>query len=188
VDELLPSEIGKDILLFSGVLSDFQWVLEFSKTIAWDEMDISQMKARTGDYFKDDSSRPQIFWLPKGGTVDEVIHEGVGAVIRGLVGVYGNPGVAQDCGYRFNKYPAGRGYKLHVDRSNGTPELRNRYISVIIGLNDDYEGGLIRFPRQGVEHKLKANEALVFPSSYTHPHEVDAVTQGDRYNIVTWLT
>lgn len=89
--------------------------------------------------------------------------------------------------FRYGEYPAGRGYKRHIDRSNLKPHLRNRTISVVIGLNSDYEGGDLYFPRQEVRVKIGKGDVVMFPSTYTHPHEVEKVTKGVRKNIVTWL-
>tara|TARA_R110002153_G_C13131765_1_gene479997 strand:- start:61 stop:735 length:675 start_codon:yes stop_codon:yes gene_type:complete len=63
-----------------------------------------------------------------------------------------------------------------------------RIFSLIIALNNDYEGGAIRFPSQNTIIKLRAGEALIFPPYWTHPHESDELNGTYRYTLTTWLT
>jgi hypothetical protein len=85
--------------------------------------------------------------------------------------------------------------RLHKDGISIDP-IDNRYIpikkirnmSVIIALNDDYEGGEFYFPVQDFKIKLKKGQIIVFPPYWTHPHMVDSPTNGTyRYTINTWL-
>jgi len=60
-------------------------------------------------------------------------------------------------------------------------------LSVIGVLNDDYEGGeLILLDDYQV--KLKAGEAVVFPSNFMYPHQVKKVTRGTRMTINVWFS
>ena len=61
-------------------------------------------------------------------------------------------------------------------------------MSIIIALNDDYEGGEFYFPKQDFRVKLKKGDILCFPPYYTHPHMVEApLNRTYRYTINTWL-
>jgi hypothetical protein len=63
-----------------------------------------------------------------------------------------------------------------------------RNLSVIIALNDDYEGGQFYFPSQDRVIKLKKGQIIAFPPYWTHPHTVLAPLNGTyRYTINTWL-
>lgn len=65
-------------------------------------------------------------------------------------------------------------------------KLRN--LSIIIALNDDYEGGQFYFPSQDRVIKLKKGQLIAFPPYWTHPHTVFAPLNGTyRYTINTWL-
>ena len=78
--------------------------------------------------------------------------------------------------------------RLHVDgvEHGRDDELRN--VSLIMALNSDYEGGLFHFPKQDLELRLEAGDAIVFPVYFTHPHEVSApINNTVRYTINTWL-
>ena len=35
--------------------------------------------------------------------------------------------------------------------------------------------------------ELKKGSVVVFPSSYTYPHQVTPVTSGERYSVVSWF-
>ncbi len=65
---------------------------------------------------------------------------------------------------------------------------RARTLSMIIALNGDYEGGVFNFPLQNYKVKLEQGDAIIFPPSYTHPHEVSSPENGTlRYTINTWM-
>ena len=87
------------------------------------------------------------------------------------------------------KYEKGNFYIKHVDASSSL----NRTISIIINLNEDYEGGDVLFfnpMTQMVYSKadLKTGDMILFPSNFLYPHQVNEVTKGFRYSVVTWLT
>ena len=78
---------------------------------------------------------------------------------------------------------------LHYDGIKGSYEDSNeRFLSVIICLNDDYEGGEICFPVQDRIIKMKKGDILAFPPYWTHPHySNDLLNKTYRYTINTWL-
>jgi predicted 2-oxoglutarate/Fe(II)-dependent dioxygenase YbiX len=81
------------------------------------------------------------------------------------------------------------GTRLHTDgifekNNNNNP----RILSIIINLNDEYDGGEFHFPKQDLKVILNVGEAICFPPYWTHPHEVTSVMFGQyRYTINTWL-
>lgn len=61
--------------------------------------------------------------------------------------------------------------------------------STVVYLNDDYSGGEIYFPNQGVEIKPKAGDMILFPSGgHEYFHGVNPITSGKRYTIALWHT
>jgi predicted 2-oxoglutarate/Fe(II)-dependent dioxygenase YbiX len=77
-----------------------------------------------------------------------------------------------------SKYSTGKSMGPHVDDySNGD----NPNISVVLYLNDDYEGGEIYFKEQGVKIKPKAGSIVIFPSVEPYYHESLPVTSGGKY-------
>jgi predicted 2-oxoglutarate/Fe(II)-dependent dioxygenase YbiX len=90
----------------------------------------------------------------------------------------------KDCGYLVLRYGVGHSYGIHVDCYN--MEQVHRAISILIYLNDDYEGGELYFPRQDIKLRLPPGSIVMFPSMGTHPHEGCVVTKGIKYVVVSW--
>ena len=86
------------------------------------------------------------------------------------------------------KYAPGGKYEIHTDHGTTT----NRTLSVIINLNDEYEGGDLVFyhPNSKDEAKrvkAKTGKIIFFPSNFLYPHCIEPVKKGTRYSIVSWL-
>lgn len=64
--------------------------------------------------------------------------------------------------------------------------ISSRVLSVLLYLNDDYEGGEIEFRHSGIKFKPKAGSVLFFPSNFLYVHEVYPVTKGPRYALPNW--
>lgn len=92
--------------------------------------------------------------------------------------------ISNDEGFQLLRYEKGDYYKLHVD--NGGEKV-NRILSVLIYLNDDYDGGETYFTRQNVKVKGKTGDILVFPSNYCYHHSAEEVKEGTKYSVVTWF-
>lgn len=84
------------------------------------------------------------------------------------------------------KYENTGHYNFHVDAG----KYANRTLSMILLLNDDYEGGdlLFRDVAKNKEIKIpkKAGNLIVWPSNFMFPHCVTPVTKGVRYSVVSW--
>lgn len=95
--------------------------------------------------------------------------------------------ITQDFGYFLLRFDKDHGYDTHCDQLGGN---RNplKLLSMIFYLNDDYEGGELVFPRQGIEYKPVAGDAIVFPSGFPYPHAVKPVTKGRRYAVIAFLS
>ena len=85
------------------------------------------------------------------------------------------------------KYSPGGKYGIHTDHFTNAP----RHLSIIINLNDDYEGGDLIFTDQREQEvkRLKLNKGSIvfFPSNFMYPHSIQPITKGNRYSIVAWL-
>jgi len=81
------------------------------------------------------------------------------------------------------KYETAGYLPAHTDHG-----ISSRTLSVVLYLNDDYEGGEITFPYvgDGVTIKPTAGSAIFFPSMFVYVHEVSAVTSGTRYALPNW--
>ena len=85
------------------------------------------------------------------------------------------------------KYNPGGKYDIHTDHYTTT----TRHLSIIMNLNDDYEGGDLVFTDQQEKEvkrlKLGKGSIVFFPSNFMYPHGIQPITKGTRYSIVAWL-
>ncbi len=85
------------------------------------------------------------------------------------------------------KYEVGGKYEYHIDDYTDY----SRSISVIVNLNEEYEGGDLIFGDQRKFEvkrcKLKKGSIVFFPSNFLYPHKIEPITKGTRYSIVTWI-
>ena len=68
---------------------------------------------------------------------------------------------------------------------------KTRFISFILLLNNDYEGGEICFTdpdHQSNEKEIKVQPGrlIMWPSNFLYPHKVKPVIKGTRYSVVGW--
>lgn len=76
-------------------------------------------------------------------------------------------------------------YKFHHDVSNDPNSKEyHRQISVIVYLNDTFEGGGTEFPHK--TYKPSPGSALIFPSNWSFPHSGQKVLDGKKRVAVTW--
>jgi predicted 2-oxoglutarate/Fe(II)-dependent dioxygenase YbiX len=77
-----------------------------------------------------------------------------------------------------SKYFTGASMGPHTDSS---PNPTTENISAVLYLNDNYSGGEISFPEQGVKIKPKAGSLVVFPSVPPFYHESMPIVNGIKY-------
>jgi hypothetical protein len=85
--------------------------------------------------------------------------------------------------YSLLKYGEGQKFINHIDDYKEGP----RRISLVYYINEDYVGGEIKFPRFGITYKPKANDLIIFPSTYVYNHSVNPVISGTRYAVASWI-
>ena len=89
---------------------------------------------------------------------------------------------------RLNRYTPGTMMRKHVDhiydlfdgKQKGIPVL-----SIIINLNNDYEGGELVF-FDNLKFSLQKGDVVIFPSNFIYPHSINEVKSGIRYSAVAW--
>lgn len=92
------------------------------------------------------------------------------------------------------RYSAGGLYRAHADSenwdaaTNSWNRVINRDLSVLLYLNDDYEGGELEFPNQQYKFKPKAGMMVGFPSDHRYLHAAHPTLSGIRYAVVSWGT
>jgi predicted 2-oxoglutarate/Fe(II)-dependent dioxygenase YbiX len=94
-------------------------------------------------------------------------------------------------------YGIGGHYRPHIDGESlwQTPEGEliwkksiDRDLSIVMFLNDDFEGGDFVFPDLKVRVRPEPGMMVCFPSNHHYKHGVEPVTNGKRYSIVCWAT
>jgi hypothetical protein len=84
--------------------------------------------------------------------------------------------------YRVQRWETNTGMSLHRDDGYGDfPDQVGIKWGIVIYLNDEYEGGKIEYPDQGIAFKPKMGSMLIHRGDI--PHQVQVVTSGDRYYI-----
>ena len=90
------------------------------------------------------------------------------------------------------RYRAGGFYQYHVDAYDPVPKgkawrkVMDRDISMLIYLNDDFEGGELEFKRFAYFLQPRAGMLVWFPSDIRYEHMARPVTSGCRYAVVSW--
>lgn len=80
------------------------------------------------------------------------------------------------------KYKIGKqtSLRLHHDMSLVTGSMK---------LNNDYTGGVLNFPRQGVDNlETSVGSVIIWPGQVTHGHECTEVTSGTKYGLTLWTS
>jgi hypothetical protein len=84
--------------------------------------------------------------------------------------------------FNFVKYEGeGQQFRIHADHG---PHY-NTTVSIVVYLNDDYEGGELYFPRlDQLTYVPKIGDIAVFPSNYIYEHASLPMKSGTKYCIV----
>ena len=92
-------------------------------------------------------------------------------------------------------YGIGGHYCPHIDGESQwmTPKgeliwkkSTDRDLSMVLFINDDYEGGDFVFPDLKVRVRPEPGLLVAFPSNHHYKHGVEPVTKGQRYSMVCW--
>lgn len=93
------------------------------------------------------------------------------------------------------RWPVGSRQEPHADKEMhegpdaGKPNAFPWYdIGTVFYLNDDYEGGELYFPLQGIEFKPKPGAGYFFPGDKNYIHGVRPITKGIRYTLPYFWT
>ena len=89
-------------------------------------------------------------------------------------------------GFKLVAYDAADAGCFRLHRDNSTADARHRRFALTLALDDDFEGGCLRFPEYGCTlYKPPAGGAIVFSGSLLH--EVTEVTRGRRHALLSFL-
>lgn len=90
------------------------------------------------------------------------------------------------------RYQPGGHYSPHADSENWDPQARSwtramdRDYSMLLYLNDDFEGGSLTFPNFGLRLQPAAGMLVAFPSDHRYVHCAEPTEAGERLVLVCW--
>jgi predicted 2-oxoglutarate/Fe(II)-dependent dioxygenase YbiX len=102
--------------------------------------------------------------------------------------IFPSAGITQTILTKLVEYEVGGKYNVHTDAFHRHP----REVSVILNLNEGYEGGDFEFYHPNGKEVLQTvkqekGTLIYFPSNFMYPHSVTPITKGTRYSVITWL-
>jgi hypothetical protein len=86
-------------------------------------------------------------------------------------------------GLHLVKFVEGFSLMPHVD----TMSDESLHIASVYYINDDYEGGEIRFPNHDLTIKPEPNSLIIFPGNENYLHQVIKITKNNRYSSAMWF-
>jgi len=90
------------------------------------------------------------------------------------------------------RYPRGGVYEAHADAEHwdrtkkSFVRAQDRDYSVLVYVNDDYEGGAVDFTRLGFRLQPASGMLVAFPSDHRYEHAARPTTAGTRVALVSW--
>jgi len=194
-------EIAPGIVIYSDVIPDSENLYKdieegmASAGFAWNA---AAVKESTDPMVNKKTRDTSTFGIPYKGKIEDVAVQSLGdaflnnlnnlffenfdPIERDYIETYGIFTEWHDT-YGILKYGEGQQFTNHIDDH----PTYHRRISTVYYLNENYTGGEINFPRFGVTLKPKANQMIVFPSTYVYNHSVSPVIEGERYAVVSWM-
>jgi predicted 2-oxoglutarate/Fe(II)-dependent dioxygenase YbiX len=92
------------------------------------------------------------------------------------------------------RYREGGFYVRHADSenmdmtTNTWSKVIDRDLSLLIYLNEDFEGGELSLYKFNYQVWPRAGGVVMFPSDHRYLHQAEKVTKGVRYAIVSWAS
>ena len=126
-------------------------------------------------------------WFRKGEKFYDDIRKSFQEVIRRYQEKHPDFVCQRHTDFRLNKYSYGGFMSRHIDNIHHSHGQEYGYpqVSSLLFLNDNYKGGQLKI--SNITYNTKKGSAIIFPSNFMFPHEVNLITEGTRYSIVTWL-
>jgi hypothetical protein len=198
---MLKTEIAPGIVVYQGVLEDpAQLILDIEDAVEANAVQWNAAAVKTSEHegvYTDTRdtltigvpymANPQVdlsnISTSFNTILAEIFFNGFDTIEKDYLSTYGVGNLDWHDTYGILKYGVGQKFTNHIDDH---PDFHRR-VSFVYYLNEDYVGGEINFPRFNISYKPKANEMIIFPSTYVYNHSVSEVTEGTRYAVVSWI-
>jgi hypothetical protein len=200
-NKMIKEEIAPGIVVYSDVIPDSQNLykdLEEGMITAGFQWNAAAVKESADPMVNTKTRDTSTFGVPYNGEIKNVLTSNMGQAFltnvsnmffehfdpieKDYANIY-QIGTEWHDTYGILKYGAGQQFTNHIDDH----PMYHRRVSTVYYLNDNYTGGEINFPRFGIVFKPKANQMIVFPSTYVYNHSVSPVIEGERYAVVSWM-
>ena len=158
----------------------------FQQNALWDTSTFSSNKENTGNEAKVAMNE---YWITDKDQYYDVLKNTFKSAVDEYIKLHPRITPTAFTALRMNHYSKGGFMKNHVDniyRSHGQ-KYGYPHLTSLLFLNDDYEGGEFLMCDATEKFKLKKGSVIVFPSNFMFDHEVQKVTEGNRYTIMTWI-
>jgi hypothetical protein len=189
---------GRDVPAGIGIVPDFltaeecRAMVERAEECATQRLKVVDLERSTpGNMIEIDDDRRVTEWVDLGDDrrtldrwVERSLTEVIGPKLRRSYAWYERP--------QLLKYTPGGFYAGHADSDHiHTPTGRwqkvlDRDTSLLIYLNDEYEGGALYFDHFDYTLRPRAGMMVHFPSDVRYMHTAQSVTAGVRYAVVSW--
>jgi hypothetical protein len=121
------------------------------------------------------------------GLPPDIFSEIKNGIIKGVASVHDlDAETIVQIGYHTQKWEPGAYARIHSDNTdehgNTGPFARSRYAAFLY-LNEDFEGGVLKFPKQDIELRPKVGMLAAFDGGFDNMHEVSLIESGVRYTI-----
>jgi Rps23 Pro-64 3,4-dihydroxylase Tpa1-like proline 4-hydroxylase len=117
------------------------------------------------------------------------LYEKINQVLSNEINVKGFDLNYKDSEFQFTKYTVGDYFNWHKDIIGDVITRQDRYCSMVIQLNDDYEDGDLEIKLTNDGNSLIVEKGIgnlvIFLSDMEH--RVTNVTKGNRYTLVNWI-
>ena len=91
--------------------------------------------------------------------------------------------------YQFKEYKVGEYYDWHTDSSSIGDEYKDRFCSIVIQINDEYDGGYLQLKDEnGNNIQLDKGIGTMYIFYSNIVHRVVPVINGVRYSLVNWVS
>lgn len=88
-------------------------------------------------------------------------------------------------GIRVQQTKPGEGYHVWHDEHSGR-SFKDRFLAIIVYLNDIEEGGETEFLYQHLRVKPKMGTVVIFPVQFTHTHRGNPPLKDTKYILTSW--
>jgi hypothetical protein len=125
--------------------------------------------------------------IEKSGLPSDIFEQIKAKIVEAVASVHDlDPSTIVEIGYHTQKWEPGAYARLHSDNTdeegNSGAFTRSRYAAFLY-LNDDFKGGLLKFPGQDLELAPKVGMLAAFDGGFKNMHEVSLIESGVRYTI-----